>query len=73
MTARAGPAGWGTVASLTVIAATLSAVNPGLLLIVPFALLVLALPPHRPLLMAAAFAIAALVMWGSQGGLVSYF
>jgi len=73
VTARAGPAGWGTVAALTVIAATLSAVNPGLLLIVPFALLVLALPPHRPLLMAAAFAIAALVMWGSQGGLVWYF
>ena len=67
------PAGWGTVAALSVIAAVLSAINPGLLLVVPFTLLVLALPPHRPLLTVMAGALALLVMAGTRGGSVWYF
>lgn len=73
MTLRGGPAGWGTVAALAVVAATLSAINPGLLLVVPFALLVLGLPPHRPLLMFGAVALGALVMTGASAGAVWYF
>ena len=73
VTLRGGPVGWGTVAALTVVAAALSAVNPGLLLVVPLALLMLALPPHRPLLMVAAVAVAALVMTGARGGSIWYF
>ncbi|NJD10069.1 MAG: DUF2232 domain-containing protein [Gemmatimonadetes bacterium] len=70
---RGGSAAWGTVAVLTVVAATLSAVNPGLLLIVPFALLVLALPPRRPVLMIAAVVLAALLMTGVRSGTGWYF
>jgi len=70
---RGGPAGWGTVGALAVVAATLSAVNPGLLLVVPFALLVLALPPYRPFLLVAALGGAAFVLKGSAGGSVWYF
>ncbi len=54
MAVREGPAGWGSVAGLAVIAATLSAVNPAILLVVPFALLALALPPRRPLVLGVA-------------------
>jgi hypothetical protein len=73
VTPRGGPAGWGTIAALAVVAATLSAVNPGLLLVVPFALLVLALPPYRPLLLAAALTVVVLAFLGSGGGLVWFF
>lgn len=43
--------GWGAPLALTLIAAALSVVNPGLLLFIPFALALLALPPRRPGLM----------------------
>jgi hypothetical protein len=56
-----------------VVAATLSAVNPGLLLVVPFSLLVLALPPYRPLLTLGAIALGVLAMTGASGGAVWYF
>jgi len=70
---RGGPAGWGTVGALAVAAATLSAVNPGLLLVVPFVLLVLALPPYRPFLMLAALGAGTFVLTGGGGGSVWYF
>lgn len=73
MAVREGPAGWGSVAGLAVIAATLSAVNPALLLVVPFALLALALPPRRPLVLGAAAVLAYLAVSGPRGGLVWYF
>src|SRR5699024_7094885 len=73
MSLREGPAGWGTVAGLAVIVAMLSTVNPGLLLVVPFALLLLALPPRRPLQLAMAVLLAVLVLSGPRGGLVWYF
>lgn len=73
MSLRDGPAGWGTVAGLAVFAAMLSTVNPGLLLVVPFVLLSVALPPRRPLLLAVALGLAAVLLTGPRGGLVWYF
>lgn len=73
MSLREGPAGWGSVAGLAVVTAMLSTVNPGLLLVVPFALLLLALPPRRPLQLAMAVMLAVLVLSGPRGGLVWYF
>lgn len=61
------------MAALTLIAATLSAINPGLLLVVPFALLVLALPPRRLLLTVAACGLGVLLMTGTRNGSVWYF
>ncbi|MGH7506780.1 MAG: DUF2232 domain-containing protein [Longimicrobiales bacterium] len=43
--------GWGAVLGLAMIATALSVVNPVLLIFVPLALLLVAVPPHRPLLL----------------------
>jgi hypothetical protein len=46
--------GWGSVAALALATAFLSVVHPGLLIFVPLALLIVALPPRRPVLLALA-------------------
>ncbi|HSJ16171.1 MAG TPA: DUF2232 domain-containing protein [Longimicrobiales bacterium] len=73
MAERGGPAGWGTVAALAVSAAVLSVTNPGLLLLVPFAVLALALPPRRPAIALGALLMVVLVLSGPRGGLLWYF
>jgi hypothetical protein len=71
--ARRGPAGWGTVLALAVCAAVLSVTNPGLLLLLPFAVLALALPPRRPAIALGAMVMLVLVLSGPRGGLLWYF
>lgn len=63
MNRRAG--GWGTPILLTLVAAACSIIGPGLLIFVPFALLLIALPPRRPALLAVA---VALLFVGISGG-----
>jgi hypothetical protein len=59
--------GWGRVAALALATMILSVVQPALLIFVPLALLLLALPPRRPLLLA----LAGAVLWMAFGqGLV---
>lgn len=41
--------GWGAVLALALFAALLSAVQPGLLIFIPLGLLLVSIPPHRPL------------------------
>lgn len=77
MTAPAGDApagdapagrGWLVVAVLALATATLSVVQPALLIFVPFALLVVALPPRRPMLGILAGVIGVLVFRSEPGG-----
>ena len=70
---RRGPAGWGTVLALAVCTAVLSVSNPGLLLLVPFAVLAVALPPRRLAMTLGALLMVVLVMSGPRGGLLWYF
>lgn len=68
MSSNARPAtGWGTVAALTLLLIILSLVNPALLIFVPLAFLLLAMPPRRPLLMVlgAALLVAMFTVRGS--------
>jgi hypothetical protein len=55
--------GWGRVAVLALATMVLSVVQPALLIFVPLALLALALPPRRPLLLA----LAGVVLWLTFG------
>ncbi|MBI4408089.1 MAG: DUF2232 domain-containing protein [Gemmatimonadetes bacterium] len=57
--ARVGGRGWGTVAALALAAAVLSVFDAVVLIFLPLALLWVALPPRRPLLLAAAATILA--------------
>src|SRR5687768_16154020 len=59
--------GWGTAIALTLIAAALSVVNPGLLMFVPLALALLALPPRRPGLILMGGLLLLLAVVGSNG------
>ncbi len=54
MTDQAGGRGWGRVLGLSLVCILLSAVQPALLVFVPFSLLVIALPPRRPIAVAVA-------------------
>lgn len=56
--------GWAGVAALALATAFLSAVQPALLMFVPLALLFIALPPRRPLLLA----LGAFILWLAFGG-----
>jgi hypothetical protein len=58
VTAQAGR-GWAAIAGLAVVTAMLSVVRPALLIFVPLALLFIALPPRRPMLLA----LGAFIMW----------
>ncbi|HEX2165761.1 MAG TPA: DUF2232 domain-containing protein [Longimicrobiales bacterium] len=67
MTAAQRARGWGTVAALALATAFLSVVQPALLMFVPLALLFLALPPRRPLLLASGLFICWLAFTGDPG------
>jgi hypothetical protein len=56
--------GWLGVLGLTLAVATLSVVNPALLLFTPLALLLLAVPPHRPWLVGLAVMLTVVVLTG---------
>lgn len=56
--------GWVAPAALGFLAALLSIVNPGLLMFVPLALLLIAVPPRRPGLMLVAAAILVIAVLG---------
>lgn len=71
MTRRAG--GWGTPILLTLIAAAFSIIGPGLLIFVPFALLLVALPPRRPMLVAVAVALLFVGITGRSSDLLWWF
>jgi hypothetical protein len=58
-----GSRGWGRVAGLAIVTMVLSVIQPALLIFVPLALLLLALPPRRPLLLA----VAGLILWLAFG------
>jgi hypothetical protein len=66
--AAAGGRGWGRVAALALATMVLSVVQPALLIFVPLALLVVALPPRPPLLLALAAFIVWLTFGQPQGG-----
>lgn len=68
-----GGRGWGAVAGLALVTAVLSVVHPGLLILVPLALLFVALPPHRPFLLAVAGLIGWMVFGRSGDGTLWYF
>jgi hypothetical protein len=55
--------GWGRVAALALVTMVLSVVQPALLIFVPLALLAVALPPRRPLLLA----LAGMILWLTFG------
>jgi hypothetical protein len=63
VTAGEGGRGWGLVAVLALATMVLSVVQPALLIFVPLALLFVALPPRRPVLLA----LAGLIGWLSFG------
>jgi hypothetical protein len=65
--------GWLTPAGLTVVAAMLSVVNPGVLLLVPLGLLLLALPPRRPGLMVIAAFLLFVGLTGRSGDTLWWF
>jgi hypothetical protein len=56
--------GWGVVAGLALVAAACSVVSPGLLIFLLLALLLLALPPRRPTLVAVAAGLAYVIFRG---------
>lgn len=60
--------GWGTVAALTLAAGTLSAFDPVLLVSLPLALLLLAVPPRRPGLVALGIVLVAISLPGLRRG-----
>lgn len=55
MKAAAGGGSWGVIAGLALSVAAFSVVHPALLVFIPLALFLLALPPRRPQLVALAF------------------
>ncbi|MCI0433367.1 MAG: YybS family protein [Gemmatimonadetes bacterium] len=56
--------GWGRVLALVLAATVLSVVRSSVLIFLPFALLLIALPPRRPLFVLAGVALLALLMTG---------
>jgi len=71
VTQRAG--GWGTPILLTLVAAVTSIIGPGLLIFVPFALLLLALPPRRPALLAISVALLFIGVSGGSSDMLWWF
>ena len=65
-----GP-GWPTVLGLTLVVLTFSVIYPLPLLLVPMALLMVALPPREPRLLVFAAVLLALAFWGPHGALWS--
>lgn len=58
--------GWGSVAALTLAALTLAVGNPVLSVLTPLSLLLLALPPRRPGLIALGAALVVFLFWGPR-------
>ena len=58
---------WGTLFGLVLATVVLSVMNPALLVIVPLALLLLALPPHRPRRVVAGAVLAGIALAGAGG------
>ncbi len=73
MTEPASGRGWAAVLGLSLLTATLSVVHPALLIFVPLAVLLLALPPRRPAGVAVAALIVAVFFWTERGGSLWYF
>lgn len=67
MTAPQRGRGWAAVAALALATAFLSVVQPALLMFVPLALLLIALPPRRPVLLALGVFICWLALSGPAG------
>ena len=67
MTAPQRGRGWAAVAALALATAFLSVVQPALLMFVPLALLLIALPPRRPVLLALGVFICWLALSGAAG------
>ena len=65
-----GP-GWPTVLGLTLVVVTFSVVRPLQLMLVPLAMLLVALPPRAPRLLIFAALLGALVLFGPRGPLWS--
>jgi hypothetical protein len=65
--------GWGAVVALSLLAAALSVVHPALLIFTPLALLLVALPPRRPALLALGAALLAVAFIGPADGALWYF
>jgi hypothetical protein len=70
---KRGTREWVVLVSLVLVAATFSVLTPGVLLAVPFALITLALPPRRPVALATAVAVLALMMSSHGEGSLWYF
>ena len=71
-----GPAprgGWGAPVALGLLAATLSFVNPGLLLLVPLALTLLSLPPRRPVWVGIGAFLLVIAIVGQTGDALWWF
>ncbi len=70
---RRGPGrGWGTAFALAIATLLLSALQPALLIFVPLAILLVALPPRRPALLVAAGLLVWLVFFRGQDGALWY-
>ncbi|HEX7048707.1 MAG TPA: DUF2232 domain-containing protein [Longimicrobiales bacterium] len=65
--------GWGAVAVLTLVAATLSLLGPLLLVLVPLALLFIAVPPRRPGLAALGCGLLAVALLYDRGADTLWF
>jgi hypothetical protein len=65
--AGSGARGWGTVVGLSLVAAALSVAHPALLIFVPLALLVLALPPREPKHLVIGGVLLAVLLLGPTG------
>jgi hypothetical protein len=65
--------GWGAPIALTLVAATFSVAQPGLLLLIPLGLLLLAAPPRRPALVVLGAFLLAFVLVGQAGDVLWWF
>lgn len=67
-----GGRGWGAVIGLALVTVAFSVVHPALLIFVPLSLLLLALPPWRPHLVALGIALAAVAFFAPADGPLWY-
>jgi hypothetical protein len=65
--------GWIAVVGLALVAAAFSVIHPALLLFTPLALLLIALPPRRPLLVVTGALLLLVALWGAPTGALWYF
>ena len=65
--------GWGVTVVLALITAGFSVINPALLIFVPFAFLLLAMPPRRSMLVLVGAVLLAITFFGQRGGTLWWF